>query len=157
MQLSVNTSDSRETLISVLVLLLPSEADHDDLLLDSRIRVRVSSSFLESVDKLRRGGEGLVEGGRVLGEGFEERERSDLLVGGSVLDLLSNRSGGFVGTGSLDVTARRRVTREAKQVRRRKDERRTRGREGRKVGHELTRPVRALLLRRARSQRNCLL
>lgn len=63
MQLSVNTSDSRETLISVLVLLLPSEADHDDLLLDSRIRVRVSSSFLESVDKLRRGGEGLVEGG----------------------------------------------------------------------------------------------
>jgi len=107
MQLSVQPSDSREALISVLVLLLPAQEDHEDLLLDPRIGVGIPGGLLETVYELRGGGEGFVEGGRVFGESFEESESSDLLVSGSVLDLLSDGSRGFVGSGSLEVTEMR--------------------------------------------------
>lgn len=107
MQLSVQPSDSREALISVLVLFLPAQEDHEDLLLDPRIGVGIPGGLLETVYELRGGVEGFVEGGRVFGESFEESESSDLLVSGSVLDLLSDGSRGFVGSGSLEVTKMR--------------------------------------------------
>lgn len=147
--LSVETCDSAEPLISVLILLLPSEEDKKDLLLDPGVGVAVLGCLLETVYELRGGVERLVEGRRVLRERLEESESSKLTVGGGILDLLADGSRGFVGTGGLDVALGEKKDQAGCQ---RREKREPSGWAGVKA---LTLPGRALRLRQVRSLRSC--
>lgn len=107
--LRVQSCDAAEALVSVLVLLLPSEEDEEQLLAHPGVSVGVLCGLLEPVDQLRGRVERPVEGGRVLGQRLEERQRSELLVRAPVLNLLSDRSRGLIRTGRLDVTAQTQI------------------------------------------------